>query len=232
MDSLAAASFQNAKPYPWINPSALIRPEAFDLLVETLPDVSQFEPYFQVKRSHGQASHDRWVLNWSEGLELAPPWREFVDEIRSPRYAAFLRRLFDRDFVSLSMHWHYTPSGCSVSPHCDAAHKLGSHIFYFNTAADWEESWGGETLILDDKGRFSRRSAPEFGDFDELVAGRALGNYSLLFQRRGDSWHGVREINCPQGHYRKVFIVVINGSERSLVRRMVDRARGKPAEAY
>jgi len=37
-----------------------------------------------------------------------------------------------------------------------------------------------------------------------------MGNYSLLFTRRGNSWHGVREISCPPGYYRKVFIVVIN----------------------
>jgi hypothetical protein len=57
-----------------------------------------------------------------------------------------------------------------VSPHCDSPKKLGSHIFYLNTKEDWDPSWGGETLILDDGGRlptlragfdrFRRRSAP------------------------------------------------------------------------
>jgi hypothetical protein len=210
----------------------VIRPEGFESLVETLPDIDRFEPYFGVKRSHGQTSHDRYVLNYREGLELAEPWQAFVDEIQGPRYGAFLRRLFDHELVGLSLHWHYTPTGCSVSPHCDAAHKLGSHIFYLNTEADWRSSWGGETLILDDGGRFSRRSAPDFSQFEHITVGETLGNHSLLFERRGDSWHGVREITCPEGSYRKVFIVVINGKERSFVRRMVDRARGKPSEGY
>jgi hypothetical protein len=97
-----------------------------------------------------------------------------------------------------------------VSPHCDARHKIGSHIFYFNTEEDWDPSWGGETLILDDGGRFDRRSAPRFDEFDRVITAPALGNCSLLFARRANSWHGVREIRCPEGAYRKVFIVVLN----------------------
>jgi hypothetical protein len=50
------------------------------------------------------------------------------------------------------MHWHYTPAGKSVSPHCDSFNKIGSQIFYFSTPEDWDRSWGGETVILDDKG--------------------------------------------------------------------------------
>jgi hypothetical protein len=47
----------------------------------------------------------------------------------------------------------------------------------------------------------------------------------LLFRRRGNSWHGVREIHCPGDELRKVFIVVINRLTR------MDRLRrclGKP----
>jgi len=33
--------------------------------------------------------------------------------------------------------------GCAVSPHCDAVRKLATHIFYFNTEADWDPGWGG-----------------------------------------------------------------------------------------
>jgi hypothetical protein len=32
-------------------------------------------------------------------------------------------------------------------------------------------------------------------------------------------WHGVREIRCPQGRYRKIFIVVINNRLRVMVQR-------------
>ncbi len=39
-----------------------------------------------------------------------------------------------------------------------------------------------------------------------------MGNRSLLFARKDNSWHGVREIRCPEGHMRKVLVVVINGN--------------------
>ena len=41
-------------------------------------------------------------------------------------------------------------AGVEVSPHCDSKHKLGSHLFYFNDSSEWDPSWGGETLILED----------------------------------------------------------------------------------
>ena len=59
-------------------------------------------------------------------------------------------------------------------------------------------------------GRFSRRSAPAFEDFDSATPACASGNHSFLFLRRGDSWHGVRELQCPPDRLRKVFIVVLN----------------------
>ena len=64
-------------------------------------------------------------------------------------------------------------------------------------------------LILDDGGRFPTHSAPKFEDFQHVVPAKAIGNHSLLFMRREQSWHGVKEIRCPPDALRKVFIVVI-----------------------
>ena len=202
--------FQTQKPYPWWNPEGVLTVEGYQRLRETLPDVSMFDKKFGVQRSHGQYSHDRYALEYREGLELAEPWRDFIAELKGDRYRRFLCTLFGVRSVFLNFHWHYTPNGCSVSPHCDAKRKLGSHIFYFNTEDDWDPSWGGETLILDDNGRFPSKSAPAFEDFDQATSSVALGNRSLLFGRSGNSWHGVRAIHCPEGRLRKVFIAVIN----------------------
>jgi 2OG-Fe(II) oxygenase superfamily len=210
LGAVDAEAFRSQKPYPWANPGGLLTEEGFRRLYESLPDVGQMQPVFGVQRKHGQKSHDRWALEYRPDLPVAAAWHEFVRELEGPIYRRFLHRLTGERFIRLNYHWHYTPNGCSVSPHCDAVHKIGSHIFYFNTAEDWDRSWGGETLILDDNGRFARKSAPAFEDFDRIIAGEALGNRSLLFRRRENSWHGVREIRCPQGAYRKVFIVVLN----------------------
>jgi len=202
--------FRNTRPYPWLNPAGALTDDGFSELVEHLPDVSQCKPVFGRSRKHGQQSHDRFALEWQDDLDVHSSWKAFVDELRGPRYNEFLTRMIGHDNYSLKFHFHYTPNGCSVSPHCDAVWKLGSHIFYLNTEHDWKPEWGGETQVLNDNGRFSSKSAPAFEDFDEALSSESLGNRSLLFVRSGNSWHGVKPINCPEGQLRKVFIVVIN----------------------
>jgi len=204
------ATFQAQKPYPWINPQELITQDGYQQLLTSLPDVSLLEGRFGVKRAHGQQSHDRYTLEYQDGLPLAKPWKEFMEELHGKRYHDFLKRLLGVSSLELNFHWHYTPNGCSVSPHCDAKHKLGSHIFYFNTEADWDPAWGGETVVLETNKHLNRKSAPKFEDFDRAISSKTLGNYSFLFARKEASWHGVREIQCPPDRMRKVFIVVIN----------------------
>lgn len=204
------ASFQNRHPYPWLNPEGLLTDDGYRQLVETLPDVSQFDAIFGRDRMYGQQSHDRYALEYDDDLPVADCWKAFVGELKSERYRGFLARMFGVSSFDMNFHWHYTPNGCSVSPHCDATRKLGSHIFYFNTEKDWDPTWGGETLVLDDGRRFGRKESPGFGDFDQVIPSEAIGNYSLLFERTDRSWHGVSEIRCPEGALRKVFIVVVN----------------------
>lgn len=215
LDALDAAYFQNRRPFPWINPQRLLTDEAFATLYETLPDVALFDRYFGVARKHGQQSHDRYALEYRPDLPLDAAWHAFVEELNGPHYTAFLQRMLGVRSVSLSCHWHYTPDGCSVSPHCDARRKLGSHIFYFNTEKDWDPSWGGETLILDAGRPLKPDSAPVLEDFRRVTAGEAIGNRSLLFARTDHSWHAVREIRCPPQALRKVFILVIEAGGRS-----------------
>ena len=213
-DKLAAIdadAFATTKPYPFINPTELLTDEGYSRLIDKQLDVSDLTPSFGRKRSHGQYSHDRYGLEYQPGLAVVPAvWEEFIAELNGPDYARFIKRLYRCRSFKLNMHWHYAPRGCSVSPHCDAAHKMGSHIFYLNTRDDWDPEWGGATLILEDHGRFDVNSAPAFEDFDAIVASDCVGNVSTLFERRKRSWHGVRELTCPEDKLRMVFIVVIN----------------------
>lgn len=226
MGAIATESFRDADPYPWINPAALIRPEAYERLRNDLPPVEVLKPSFGMKRRHGQQAHDRYVLEYHDGAPVAQSWQDFVAELKGPTYRDWLQRLFGVKNFFLTFHWHYTPNGCSVSPHCDAKRKMGSHIFYLNTEEDWDPSWGGQTVILDDGGRFETGSAPAFADFEREMPSVAVGNYSLLFGRKGNSWHGVHAIDCPEGNLRKVFIVVINRlTPTAFVKRWTARLR-------
>ena len=107
-------------------------------------------------------------------------------------YRTFIRRLMGIRRFDLNCHWHYASSGCSVSPHCDAKRKHGSHLFYFNTSRDWDTAWGGQTRVLDDGGCLAHAANPECEDLGCVAASQAVGNYSLLFKRGEHSWHGVR----------------------------------------
>jgi hypothetical protein len=210
LEALDPARFQERDPYPWVNPENLLVPAAFERLQANLPDVGMFDRLFDKKRRAGQTPHDRYALEYRDGIPVPEPWLEFIAELKGDRYRRALCRLVGLQSLSISFHWHYTPNGCSVSPHCDSTRKIGSHIFYFNTTEDWDPAWGGETVVLDDGGRLHPRSAPPFEAFDRALPSQSLGNRSLIFTRRGNSWHGVREIRCPEGHMRRVFIVVLN----------------------
>lgn len=207
LQSITTESFRDAHPFPWINPDGLIVEESYRELIANLPDPERFRSSFGRRRRHRQASHDRFVLNYSKKLDLPDCWRRFVAELKGPGYRHFLARLLGVEKFDLTFHWHYTPTGCSLSAHCDAEWKLGSHIFYLNTEDDWNERWGGQTLILDDGGAIDHRSAPAIEDFQRVIPSKAIGNSSLLFERTDHSWHGMYPLAQPDGVLRKVFIV-------------------------
>jgi hypothetical protein len=208
LDAIDPEDFQAKSPFPWVNPQYFIAADRYPELLQSVPDLARFTAFFGKQRKHGQASHDRYILDYERGMELAPQWRDFVEELCSDSYRDFICRLLNVSNVRFRFHWHFTPNGGEVGPHCDSKGKIGSQIFYLNTADDWDWSWGGETVILDDNGRIASDNAPSFEDFDTAYPAQTQDNRSILFGRRGNSWHGVRRINCPDNYYRKVFIVV------------------------
>jgi 2OG-Fe(II) oxygenase superfamily len=232
LEGLSAAAFQGQKPYPWVNIANTLTPEGFEQLRAALPDVSLFERKVGVKRGYGQAPHDRAILHYRPGVELAAPWKEFLAELEGDSYQLFLRRMLGLPpgkRVIPTMEWYYAWEGCAVSPHCDARRKRATHIFYFTTEADWQADWGGQILILNDEGRIKAHSAPQFDDLQVAAALDPRGNGSLLFERTEHSWHGVRPLRCPPGTLRKLFIVTVNLPTLQVWWR---RLRGKDPDGY
>ena len=154
LDAIDTGEFQNQDPFPWVNPWHFVSEERYQVLLDTVPDISRFRSFFGKQRKHGQASHDRYVLDYEQGMELAQPWQDFIDELCSKPYRKLVCRLLGVADVRFRFHWHFTPDGGEVSPHCDSKSKIGSQIFYLNTGQDWNRDWGGETVVLDDGGRF------------------------------------------------------------------------------
>ncbi len=232
IEGVSTDVFQKRQPYPWTNITGTLNADGFQVLRECLPGVSLFERKVGIKRAYGQGPHDRSILHYTPGLDLPGPWKEFLGELHGETYQLFLRRMLalppGKPFI-LTMEWYYAWQGCSVSPHCDARRKLATHIFYFTAETDWETNWGGQILILDDRGRFKAHSAPAFDDLDVAAALEPRGNGSLLFQRTEHSWHGVRPLPCPPSILRKLFIVTINMPTLQVWWR---RVRGKDPDGY
>jgi hypothetical protein len=229
-----SSAFLNQRPFPWLGMRGVIRDDGFRQLCAELPRHELFAPEFGKARGYGQKSHDRFALQYNKRLDakLAPSWRQFVAELHAEPYRAFLRRMYGigaNERYELSMHWHHAAHGGSVSPHTDARRKIGSHIFYFNTEDDWDPAWGGQTVVLDDGGKLSAHDSPAFGSLPQVATAEILGNRSFIFKRTEHSWHAVNPIDCPRGHLRKVFIVVINRVNLQVLWR---RLRGKDPDGY
>ena len=210
LDAVSRDAFESCQPYPWTSLNQSLTAEGYERLRQTLPDVSDFSRLVGIKRGYGQAPHNRYLLHYQPHLKLAEPWQEFIAELQSDTYQSFLRRVLGpRKFIP-TFEWYYAWEGCAVSPHCDAARKLATHIFYFNTDEDWDPKWGGQILILDSGRRYKAHSAPGFDDLGVAASIEPWGNRSLLFKRTPHSWHGVRPLQCPEGKLRKLFIVTVN----------------------
>ncbi len=228
LEAIDPVEFLNTRPFPNANPQGLLTDEGYELLLNNMPDISMFEKIFDYERLGGQEPHNRYALEYVPGMPVPRPWQEFIAELRSDRYRNAMTRLLDAKKIEFRCHWHYTPNGCSVSPHCDSKREHGSHLFYFNSEDDWDPAWGGETLVLDDGGKLDFESAPGLDEFVGESACKSIGNYSMFFQRTDHAWHAVREIKCPEDKMRRIFIVVVNPD--NLFWKIRDRVIGKKVQ--
>lgn len=230
LEAIDPIEFNQTMPYPWSNPQGLITEGGFQELLHHMPDVSLFEKKFGYERIAGQNPHDRYSLEYAPDTPVPQPWKDFITELCSDRYRNHMAKLFGARKINMRFHWHYTPNGCSVSPHTDSVREHGSQIFYFNSQQDWEPAWGGETLVLDDGGQMEFESAPTLDDFRGETPAASIGNYSMIFRRTKHSWHAVREIQCPEDRLRRVFIVVTN--PENLYRTVRDKVMRKQVHRF
>ena len=227
---LELTAFMATKPYPYFNTEGLLTKAGYRDLLHHMPPLQSFDSIMGRKRRAGQAPHDRYSLEYRPEIAVPQPWKEFIDELCSDAYRREIERLLGAKKVEFRFHWHYTPTGCAVSPHCDARREHGSHLFHFNAEADWDPAWGGSTLVLDDGGRLSYDSAPALEQFDGVIETQSIGNYSTLMLRTDHAWHAVRPIDCPGDRLRRVFIVVVNPDK--LFWKVRDRLVGKRIQRF
>ena len=115
-------------------------------------------------------------------------------------------RLFGSTPARFRFAWHRSYVGCEVSPHTDSSDKLGTFVFFFNSAQDWHYSYGGATLLLG--GLPAGKTCPDFSDFETEIQAHPLDFQCLVFKKTETSWHGVKPLICPEGYHRKTFHVI------------------------
>ena len=103
------------------------------------------------------------------------------------------------------------PRDGSVVPHADAPRKLISLLIYFRDP-DWRDEWGGGTEYyapLDPVAarRWSPTARIPFEEFKTIGETPFAGNRLVGFVRSSDSYHGVTPLRCPEGRFRKAFLI-------------------------
>jgi len=211
LNRVNADEFLSKRPFPWLNEKNLLNFDAFQELSNTPVDIDIFDKQYGIARDFGQKPHDRYELIYKKSIltNLPPVWQDFINELFSLNYISFIKRMLDIDDFSMKFHWHYSTGGGDLSPHTDSPKKIASHLFYMNNHRNWDNRWGGHTMVLDDGNLLDWKTAPKLEEFKSVKSVNILENYSLLFKRNDHSWHALDEIKCPPDMYRRVFTVII-----------------------
>lgn len=221
LERFECESFEYTLPFPWINFSGLLTEDGFTILLQNFPSLDIFEEHRGLRRKFGQAPHDRYYLAYERSIhhtndyvgkgvvrraDLPTCWQDFLEELNAEPYQRFIRSALAVPNYIPRYDWHVGVSGSEVSPHLDANVKIASHLFFFNTEADWDLAWGGQTLILSSKS--SPVMNPRFNDFGNRFAVNILNNHSLFFKNTKHAWHGVEALASPEGKHRRLFNVI------------------------
>jgi hypothetical protein len=220
LDEIARADLDASRPFPWLSIERLLTADGFDRLVAEFPPLSLFRWDEGLRGQHYVRPQDRWFLAYEPDRPSAPgsaraedlpvTWRAFIEELERDRgYRKVLACSTGDRPARPTFNWHVGVTGSEVCPHVDKDSKIATHIFYMNTADDWDASWGGSMQVLD--GRPADVEYPDFDDFATMTTVDTLGNASFLFRNTPDAWHGVQPLTCPAGAQRRLFNVVLIG---------------------
>ncbi|MEL6468903.1 MAG: 2OG-Fe(II) oxygenase [Cyanobacteria bacterium J06623_4] len=243
LQNFDVAQFRANRPFPWSNLKGFLTDSGFKVLCDSFPSLDLFEEHSGIRRNNNQRPHNRYYLAYETSIyhaaaqdssqnakgvvrssDLPMPWQRFIQELTtSEDYRKFITAAFDVSEYRIRFAWHVGFSGCEVSPHVDSPDKIGTHILYFNTSADWDDEWGGNTLVLD--GKQTDVKNPEYEDFNSARSIRITDNHSFLFKNAPGAWHGVKPLTCPAGAYRRLFNIIFEFPPTDRVPATTDRLK-------
>ena len=202
MDSIPAARFVDARPFPYITLD-----DAFPL-----PQIrSVHDRFFTLGDSFWEKSDDRgievkWRSNWRSEYDIPEPAREMVRFLNSGTFLRALGRLTNIPHLIADPYYtgggfNFIRRGGHLDVHVDGnwhdimqVHRRLNLILYLNP--DWREEWGGHLHFY-------------AADAKEVVATIVpRGNRMLIFETHDFSYHGHPEaLVCPENEGRSSIIL-------------------------
>lgn len=198
VDGLTKA-FRAAEPFPHLVLESFLEPAFARAVAASYPD---FESATQVGHQFAKVNERRKVQVCDSKL-FPPAVKQLADIVNGPEFVAMLSRitgipnlLADDSFGGGGIH--ETAAGGWLDVHVDFNyfeprqwHRRLNLLVFLNE--EWPEAWGGELELWDaDVKRCHRSVLP-------------LLNRAVVFETSQISYHGVQQIRCPDGVYRKSF---------------------------
>ena len=138
----------------------------------------------------------------SRGLPGLRRWK-YISDGGGENATAILERN-----VQVNYEFSRLPAGSYLTPHTDKIGKLASILVYF-PHPDWKDARQGSTEFYTPNDPSMRRNwSNRHLDFDNVKPFLSVDfkpNTLIGFVKSADSYHGVREINCPDGLERTSF---------------------------
>ncbi len=220
LEDFDVGAFNRAAPFPFKSYTSMVEPAAFEELNNNFPAIDLFRYVVGTDRGT-QMPHTRHMIfldaplfgrkfnrrGWyTDAARLPPVWQSFVEEIRaSEAYRKFVCRLFGVKKFAIRFEWHLLARDTYICPHLDASWRIGDHLFYFHDKMEWRNEWGGNLELLAPPP--SALKNPGFEDFSQRVSVSPNGIQGVLIKNSPIAWHGVSNITCPEGMFRRVFLV-------------------------
>ena len=193
-------SEQGESPFPWVIIENAFTPEMVRAAEAEWPATNW--PWWHV---YGDGNANK--LASKDPSRITPAASQLLDVMAYQ--TQFPGEPFFPDFSLHGAGMHAIGNGGFLKAHLDSDHHptMGwsrevSGILFVNE--QWEPSWGGELQLLDSEGKeVIKCLSPKF-------------NRLVLFRCRGNAWHQVSPVKCPENESRKTLAMFWWSKQASL----------------
>jgi Rps23 Pro-64 3,4-dihydroxylase Tpa1-like proline 4-hydroxylase len=189
------------EPFPHAVIDDFFPKEVFAEIVKGLDDVDEFKDL--KKNFSTDIENNKKVYGDSDLSEVL---RIPINVLGGETVKSFFEKYFNGQKIVSMCDWpeyggaypfHKMTDGGVLGSHVDHSHSktgelhVANSIFY--ASSEWNDSWGGETLLFDNMGiNIKKKIIPK-------------PNRAILFVHSASTFHGVNKINSPEGIKRSTY---------------------------